>query len=131
MSLLEAVAGLSESDARRRLVASATTPIGLIKHAAAAERFWFQRLLLGLEESDCDGPASPGDARFAVTDEETLDDVITEFRAASQRSRDIVATRDLGDVTIHPRAGAVSVRWVLLHMIEEVGRHAGHADILR
>jgi hypothetical protein len=40
-----------------RLVASLTTPIGLIKHAAVAERRWFQRILLGLDESECDGYA--------------------------------------------------------------------------
>ncbi len=47
-ALIETVRGLSEADAHRRLVASLTTPISLIKHAAAAERIWFQRFWAGL-----------------------------------------------------------------------------------
>ena len=56
-ALIETVRGLSEADARRRLVTSLTTPISLIKHAAAAERIWFQRFWAGLDESECDGYA--------------------------------------------------------------------------
>lgn len=73
-AIVEVACGLSEDDARRRLVASLTTPIALVKHAAAAERFWFQRFLAGLDESGCDGYATPGDGSFHVTD--TLAEVI-------------------------------------------------------
>src|SRR2546429_7447187 len=75
-ALVDSVRGLSEDDARRRLVASATTPIGLLKHAAVVERIWFQHVLGGLPESECDGGTTPGDARFVVDDEQTLADVI-------------------------------------------------------
>ena len=61
--------GLSETDVRRHLVTSLTTPIGLVKHAAMAERRWFQLFLLGLTESECDGPTTPGDARLVVPDD--------------------------------------------------------------
>jgi len=81
-ALIDTARGLSETDARRRLVASLTTPIGLIKHAAAAERIWFQRPLLGLDESACDGHAAGGDGSFVVADGETLADVIAEFERA-------------------------------------------------
>ena len=54
-ALIETARGLSDADARRRLVASLTTPISLIKHAAAAERIWFQRFWAGLDEFECDG----------------------------------------------------------------------------
>jgi hypothetical protein len=54
-AIIATVRGLSEANARRRLVASLTTPISLIKHAAAAERIWFQRSWAGLEDSECDG----------------------------------------------------------------------------
>jgi hypothetical protein len=74
-ALIDTARGLPEADARRRLVASLTTPIGLIKHAAFAERRWFQRILLGLDESECDGYAIPGDGSFVVADSETLADV--------------------------------------------------------
>ena len=58
-AVIDTARGLSEADARERLVTSLTTPIGLVKHAAMAERRWFQLLLLGLDESECDGPRPP------------------------------------------------------------------------
>ncbi len=126
-----AVRGLSEADARRRLVASMTTPIGLLKHAAVAERIWFQHVLAGLPEDECDGGTTPGDASFVVADNETLDEVITEFERASERSRAIAADFDLDVVKTHPRAGDVSLRFIYLLLIEDFARHAGHGDILR
>ncbi|WP_345633176.1 DinB family protein [Rugosimonospora acidiphila] len=130
-ALIETAHGLSEADARRRLVASLTTPIGLLKHAAFAERRWFQRVLLGLDESECDGYATPGDGSFVVADSETLPDVIAEFERASERSRAIAADFTLDDTGTHPSAGDVSLRFVYLLLIEEFARHAGHGDILR
>lgn len=130
-ALIETVRGLSEADARRRLVASLTTPIGLIKHAAAAERIWFQRFWAGLDESQCDGYSNRDEGTFAVADGETVAEVIAEFERASQRSRMIAARFALDDTRDNPREGTVSLRWTLLAMIEEFARHAGHGDILR
>jgi hypothetical protein len=130
-ALIDTARGLSETDARRRLVASLTTPIGLLKHAATAERIWFQRTLLGLDESACDGHAAGGDGSFVVADGETLDDVIAEFERASERSRAIAADFKLEDTSTHPRAGDVSLRFIYLLLIEDFARHAGHGDILR
>jgi len=129
-ALIETVRGLSEAQARRRLVASATTPIGLIKHAAAAERIWFQHYLFGLPEAECDGYARRGEGSFAVSDDEMLSDVIAEFHRASRRSRSIAAQYDLDHTVQHPRAGTVSLRFIYLLGIEDFARHAGHADIL-
>lgn len=130
-ALIETVRGLSESDARRRLVASLTTPISLIKHAAGAERIWFQRFWAGLEESECDGYSRRDEGTFVVTDDESLADVIAEFERASQRSREIASRFDLDATKGNPREGTVSMRWTLLMMIHEFARHAGHGDILR
>lgn len=130
-ALIDTAQGMSETDVRRRLVASLTTPIGLIKHAAAAERIWFQRTLLGLDESACDGHATGGDGSFVVADDETLADVIAEFERASERSRVIAADFELDDAKAHPRAGDVSLRFIYLLLIEDFARHAGHGDILR
>jgi uncharacterized damage-inducible protein DinB len=124
--LIQAVHELTDEEARRRLVPSLTTPIALIKHAAAAERVWFQRFL----ESGGDTP-HPGEVdSFAVETNETLAEVIAEFQRASERSRLIAAQYDLNDTKQHPRAGTISVRWIYLLMIEEFARHAGHSDIL-
>ena len=130
-ALIATVSGLSEADARRRLVTSLTTPISLIKHAAAAERIWFQRFWAGLDASECDGYSNRDEGTFTVTDDESLAEVIAEFERASQRSRVIASRFDLDDTKDNPREGTVSLRWTLLAMIEEFARHAGHGDILR
>ena len=130
-ALIDTAQELSDADARRRLVASLTTPIGLIKHAAAAERIWFQRILLGLDESECDGYATPDDGTFLVADGETLAYVIGEFERASERSRVIATDFELDNTKTHPRAGDVNLRFIYLVLIEDFARHAGHGDILR
>ncbi|PKV98746.1 DinB family protein [Nocardia fluminea] len=130
-ALIATVRELSDVDARRRLVASLTTPISLIKHAAAAERIWFQRFWAGLDEGECDGYSERDEGTFAVAADESLADVIVEFERASRRSRVIAAGFDLDDTKHNPREGTVSMRWTLLAMIEEFARHAGHGDILR
>src|SRR4051794_24186895 len=130
-ALIETARGLSDADARRRLVASLTTPISLIKHAAAAERIWFQRFWAGLDESQCDGYSKRDVGTFAVGDDESVADVIAEFERASQRSREIAARFDLDDTKDFPLEGTISMRWTFLHMIAEFARHAGHGDILR
>ncbi|MEV6778243.1 DinB family protein [Streptomyces syringium] len=128
--LIDTVRGLSETEARRRLVPSMTTSIGLVKHAAFAERNWFQRVLAGLPDSECDGPMV-GEASFVVSDDESVADVIAEFERASNRARTIAADIDLDATRQHPAFGSVSLRWVYLLMIQEFARHAGHSDILR
>ncbi|NUS72369.1 MAG: DinB family protein [Corynebacteriales bacterium] len=130
-ALIDTVRGLSEADARRRLVTSLTTPISLIKHAAAAERIWFQRFWAGLDEGECDGYSNRDEGTFVVSDDESLIDVIAEFERASQRSRMIASRFELDDTKDNPLEGTVSMRWTLLAMIEEFARHAGHGDILR
>ncbi|MBJ8341641.1 DinB family protein [Antrihabitans sp. YC3-6] len=130
-ALIETARGLSDTDARRRLVASLTTPISLLKHAAAAERIWFQRFWAELDESECDGYSRRDEGTFAVTADESVEDVIAEFERASRRSRDIASRYDLDDTKDFPGEGTVSMRWTLLAMIQEFARHAGHGDILR
>lgn len=129
--LVRTVRQLSDAQARRKLVPSLTTPISLIKHCAAAERIWFQRTLAGMKAEDCDGYAETGgDRSFRVGDEETLDDVLTEYAAARAKSTDIAARYELDDTAEHRLVGAVNLRFIYLGMIAELARHAGHADIL-
>ncbi|MFT4216134.1 MAG: DinB family protein [Micropruina sp.] len=129
--LVRCVAGLSDADARRRLVPSLTTPLGLLTHAAAAERSWFQRRLAALAEPEWDGYAYGDDASFRYDDDLTVPEAVERFERACARSREIAAGLDLDRELVHERIGVVSLRWVYLHMIRELARHAGHADILR
>ncbi|KRF14056.1 mini-circle protein [Nocardioides sp. Soil797] len=130
-SLIECVEGLSESEARQRLVPSLTTPLGLLKHVAAAERSWFQRRVAGLPESEWDGYGFGDDASFTVTDDDTVESAVSALRQAAERGREIADPLDLGFTIEHDAFGELSLRWIYLHMIREIARHAGHADILR
>ncbi len=129
-ALISSVTRLSDEQSRSRLVPSLTTPIALVKHCAAAERVWFQRTVAGLALENCDGYAT-GDARsWVVAPHETLTDVLIEFEAAITLSRDIAYGPHSTDKFVHYRRGEVTFYWICLHMIEELARHAGHADIL-
>ncbi len=130
-SLVECVEGLSEDDARRSLVPSLTTPLSLLKHAAAVERSWFQRRLAALPEQDRDGYAYGDDPSWTVEPGDTVASAVADLRRAIARSKELAAGRDLDTQVHHDVFGTVSLRWIYLHMIEEVARHAGHADILR
>ncbi|WP_127783913.1 DinB family protein [Rhodococcus sp. X156] len=129
-ALVRAVQPLTDEQSRRRLVPSLTTPAGLVKHCAAAERVWFQRTIGGLAEGQCDGYARGDDGGWLVPPEQTLTQVIAEYQAAAARSRAIARTVADDDLFVHYRRGAVSFSWICAHMIEELARHAGHADIL-
>lgn len=123
--------GLSEEQARRRLVPSLTTPIGLVKHLAAVERGWFQRTLARRSPEEIGANSRGDDASWAVGPQETIADVTAEYDEACARSREIAAGFALDGVVPHRRLGQVSLRWIYVHMIEETAQHAGHADILR
>ncbi|WP_067434461.1 DinB family protein [Nocardioides jensenii] len=130
-SLIECVEGLTEEEARRRLVPSLTTPLALLKHVACAERSWFQRRVAALPDDQWDGYAHGDDASFEVAEDDTIGSLVADLRRAAERSREIADPLDLDFTTEHPAYGDVSLRWIYLHMIREVARHAGHADILR
>ena len=130
-SLIQCVDGLSEEDARRRLVPSLTTPLGLLKHTTCAERSWFQRRLAALPEGEWDGYAYGDEPSWSLAETDTVASAIEEFQRAASRSREIAAAYDLDHTIEHDVMGTLSLRWIYLHMIEEVARHAGHADILR
>lgn len=126
--LVNKVGGVSEADARRRLVLSATTLGGLLKHVACAEQRWFELALPRVPFT----PKSDEDRRaeFGMTDDETVDGLIAAYQAQCARSREIASDYHLDDRG-HRSGQDMTLRWIYLHMIEETARHAGHADILR
>ncbi|WP_422770313.1 DinB family protein [Plantactinospora sp. WMMC1484] len=127
----EKIAGVSEEDARRRLVPSLTTLGGLLKHLSAVERSWFQRRLASREPADIAGWVDGGDPSWTLGPDDTVERLLAEYAEACEESRRVAARSALDYSVPHSRLGRVSLRWIYAHMIEETARHAGHADILR
>jgi uncharacterized damage-inducible protein DinB len=127
--LVRKVSGLSDTDARRSLVASSTTVGGLIKHLRWAEYGWFDQLL---QERSNDNRRTHDRAwEFEFLPEESLPTLITDYQTQCEESRRIAARYPLDHVVPHRRFGTVSLRWIYVHMIEETARHTGQIDILR
>ena len=122
--------GLTEEQARRRLVPSLTTVLGLVKHAAFGERVWFQVSLEGRTRAEVGIPEELDDS-FRLAPEDTIDSVVADFRSACEESRAVGSTYSLDDVVPHNWRGPLSVRWMLVHLNREYARHLGHGDILR
>lgn len=122
--------GLTEEEVRRRLVPSLTTLLGLVKHASFAERVWFHVTLPGRTREEVGVPWEIDDS-FRLTPDDTIASISEEFRAVCAESDRLAADHALDDTGNHRRLGPVSLRWMYVHMIEELARHAGHGDILR
>ena len=122
--------GLTEEQARRSLVPSLTTLLGLVKHAAAVERIWFGVSLLGRTRAELGLPEDVDDS-FRLGGGDSVASVSADFTAACEESRAAAAGYGLEDLVLHNRRGPLTLRWVYVHMTEELARHAGHADILR
>lgn len=115
--------GAPEPQVREARVSSGTNLLGLVRHLTAVERFVF----LGQ-----DAKSWPG--TFKPAADETVESVLAAYRDANALANErILACDDLGGpaAELPARGRSPSMRWALVHMIEETGRHAGHADILR
>jgi uncharacterized damage-inducible protein DinB len=128
--------GLTEEQLRQRATpASALTVGGLIKHAALTERGWID--ILAGEPAEKTEEEYGSD--FVVADDETLDSLLALQAATAARTEEVVRALPSLDVAVqlpeapwYPQnADGYSARWILLHVIEELARHAGHADIIR
>jgi uncharacterized damage-inducible protein DinB len=129
--------GLSGEQLAQTHPPSTLTIGGLLNHLALVEDSWFPMRFAGLPESELwvgiDWDADP-DYEFRTAAEMEPDELRRRYEAACARSREIVAAaRDLDQLSVEPRGNGAKfqLRWVLLHLIEETARHAGHADLLR
>lgn len=120
-SVVAKLDGVPEPAVRTPGVASGTNLLGLVKHLTHVERFTF------LGEDVTDWPAT-----FHAGTGETVEAVLAGYREAVERANEVIAAGRLDEATrgVGTRR-APALRWALTHMIEETGRHAGHADILR
>ena len=122
--VLKKLDALSEEDARRSTVASGTNLAGLVQHLTFVESKWFEGIVAG-------GRPSRGHRSMQVDPGVSLRSLRAEYRAACQASDEIVASLGDADATVIHDGNARNLRWVMLTVIQETARHAGHADILR
>ncbi|MEU3063021.1 DinB family protein [Streptomyces subrutilus] len=125
--------GLSEEDAHRPVLPSSPlmTAAGLLSHLRWTEQCWFEVLFL---DRPATGPQFVGqDDEDFMVDDTPLAQLLEEYERQCARSNEIVAAHSLDDTGRNTefRSGSASLRWMLLHMIEETARHAGHLDAIR
>jgi len=133
-TLLWKVDGLSKAELLRPLMSSGMMLLGLVKHLAYVERWWFQSVFAG-EDVDYPWTDDDPDADWRVEPDEDVASVLDFYRAEATRSREIMSSAGLDDLARRPHTpppgGDRSLRWIVLHMIEETARHNGHADLMR
>ncbi|MGC4991953.1 DinB family protein [Nocardia salmonicida] len=120
-SIAAKVDGAPEPQVRTAAVPSGTNLLGLLNHLTFVERSIF----LGADVTDWQ-------ATFRASPSDSVADVVTRYQETVERANEVLdGCTDLGAPMPQAKRPTPSVRWALVHMIEETGRHAGHADILR
>ena len=134
-SVLSIVAGLDEEAWHRPAVPSGWTPAGLVEHLGGAEWHWFQGVVAGAvpEPPPGDEDLPPYDPTAAFVSDLPSAEIIRFYRDQCASSDAVLAVTPLSAPPRgrHGRYEPPDVRWVVLHMIEETARHAGHLDIAR
>jgi hypothetical protein len=137
--VLVAAHGLTDEQARATPSASTLSVGGLIKHLAAMESGWMDTTLQRMRPPT-EGAVDAYLDAFQLRADETLASVVERYEQVAKETEATIADiADLGQAVPVPKGvpwfpqdvDAWSVRWVLLHLIEETARHAGHADIVR
>jgi hypothetical protein len=124
------VEDLRLEDAARVMTPTGLSPLGVVAHLAAAEVGWFVETFAG----EAPDPMWNDHGSFRLRDTDTVESVVVEYREVCTRSRSIAAVASsLDDLSVETDElrGKVSLRWILVHMIEETARHAGHLDLMR
>ena len=133
VGLIRKVEGVGDELARRAPTASSLSLLGLIKHAATWEQRWFQVIMAGRQSPDRwpEVMPEPRDAELLIRDNDTVAYWLAVYREHIETSNAIAASMDLDAPCARTDLIECNLRYVLLHMIEETARHAGHADIIR
>jgi uncharacterized damage-inducible protein DinB len=130
-------ADLDDEQLRLRAVPpSNLSLVGLVRHMAEVERWWFRTVLGGQRIPDVYCTSDAPDADFDDVDEASGVEALATWRTECDLAREAAAQHDdLSAVGVPPTGGSagrrVSLRWIYVHMVEEYARHNGHADLLR
>lgn len=123
--------GVSVEQARSTPTVSSLSLLGIVKHLAWTERRWFRASFAGEQHRfSIDGDSA---TEFWAGPDDTIESVVRLYEEECARAREITAAASsLEQLTANRQfASPVSLRWILVHMIEETARHAGHADVIR
>ena len=110
------------------------SPLGLVRHMADVESYWFRHVLAAAPEARIYWNDDNPDGDFDDIEAADVAHDFTTWRTECDNARAVAAERaleDCGERTHDGRLERISLRWVLVHMIEEYARHNGHADLLR
>ena len=132
-TLICKVSGLSEAEGRRPLAPSGLTLLGLIKHLTLVELVWFRERFAGAPITP-ELAVHPWAEYWRARPDETSDTIIARYREEIAHSRAITAAHAFDDRARNAdpaRHPDLTLRWIVLHMIEETARHNGHADLIR
>jgi uncharacterized damage-inducible protein DinB len=122
--------GLDDEQLRRQVVPSGTSLLGLVKHLASVEYSWFCQTF-GRETEPLPFSDDDPDADLRVEPHESTADVLSFYARARAAADQVIDDHDLEDLGTAWFGDAVSMRWVLIHLVEETARHAGQMDIVR
>ncbi|MFI2739115.1 DinB family protein [Streptomyces sp. NPDC018711] len=135
-ALRRSLLGLTEEQAASRPSASELSLSGLLKHVAEMELNWLR--LAQEQPNERQRTEETWDEAFRLVDGESIPDVLAFWEDVAKQTEVFVRSVPSLDDTFplppapwFPKDGRVSVRWMLLHLVQEMGRHAGHADIIR
>lgn len=120
--------GLGDEQLRRPMTPTGTTVLGLVKHLAFVEFGWFCETF-GRPPEDFD--TSDPEADMRIEPDETTAAIFDYYRRARTAADSVIEETGLEDTGTAWHGATVSMRWVLIHMLEETARHAGHVDIMR
>ena len=123
--------GLADEQLRTRAVPpSSLSLLGLVRHCADVERAWWRRAVeQGQVTALFSDDANP-DGDFDLVDDASVSEAFAAWEAECAHGDEVLATKALDDLGLR-HGKDVSVRWVLVHLVEEYARHNGHADLLR
>ena len=126
--------GLSDELARQAPMPGSplTNPASLVSHLRWVEHWWFESRFLGLEDGTPKRDDDP-DYEMTVGLGVPLAQLLTEYEEQARRSDEIIAAHPLDQRAVHPLSTGdhPTLRWGVLHLIEETARHNGHLDLLR
>jgi uncharacterized damage-inducible protein DinB len=126
--------GLSDADAHRSVLPTSPlmTMAGVVSHLRWTENVWFEVLFLGRPAQGPQFADEPEDADMMV-EGIPLAQLLEEYERQCAVSNEIIAAHSLDDVGQHPdfKSAAATLRWMLIHMVEETARHVGHMDAIR